>query len=98
VHERRPDRSAERGSPINENAAESEAPAVEQTGGQIGQAPFAQVGRLARVAVAELRDAPRYVVSRKRCPICRTEASDRRIRSIRSARVENERKEKQIKD
>jgi len=57
VHERRPDRSAERGSPINEDAAQGKAPAVEQTGGQIGQTPFAQVGCPARVAVAELRDA-----------------------------------------
>jgi len=55
VHERRPGRSAERGSP--EDATEGETPAVEQTGGQISQASFAQVGCLARVGVAELRDA-----------------------------------------
>lgn len=34
----------ERGGFVNEDAIEDEAPAVEQTRGKIGQAPFTQVG------------------------------------------------------
>jgi len=44
----------ERGSFVNEDAIEGEAPAVEQTRGKIGQAPFTQVGSPSLVVSSNL--------------------------------------------